>query len=668
MRSASILTLLIFVLALSAAHGKPDPADQMTIAKDGKPLAVIVVPDNAGRTEKFAAEELQKYLEKICGARLEIIPENKMVVEKGVGPSSARVFIGKTTAAEQLRNMLKKRDTDAFMVKIERQQIGEFVRPGQWDDRPGTWHDLFLVGAEDRGTLYAVYDFLELELGCRWLAPGELWEEIPRQATIAVPAGARLEEPGMKYRQDNSLVSSDWGLKQKANVSRSLGWSFKWMDVRYRDTEPLPIDVCGWTAVHAAPRILLGVSRENPEWFALDNKGKRVMSQMCFSNPEVHDLLAERLSQLLRERPQLDFVEMGCADGITLNYCRCARCLEWDALGSAQRQGGKRGMHTHRWLAIVNAVAARLAESDPGKKLIAGAYASYQEPPDPAVIKPATNVIVMYWSWDGCRVHGYEHAAEDENRLPEMTQHSKHRQWMEAWIKLTPAGMIMSEYVQRSSMDGIVGTNPRRFVQDMRYLHKKGFIGYNAFDDPIQWGMQTVNRYAVVKAMWNPDIDADALVKDFCDHAFHAASPDMQKFIKTIEDAMRVSGCSHVAATSWIKPEAIAAARGHLDAAHKAAAGDETAAVRLREFEWHFRYSELAGSAIELWFRVVRGDRDPELMREAIRLGEAAIAFRSEMLQKYPDVRFRTAWRMSGYVEKDGSWRNLLAQMEKDRK
>ena len=58
-----------------------------------------------------------------------------------------------------------------------------------------------------------------------------------------------------------------------------------------------------------------------------------------------------------------------------------------------------------------------------------------------------------------------------------------------------------------------------------------------------------------------------------------------------------------------------------------AAAGDETALLRLREFEWHFRFTVLAGPAYQLWLRVlVNGERKPELMREAIRLGEEAQA------------------------------------------
>ncbi len=674
MRNVFLPAAALCALLASGVAMRAPGAEEAVIVKEGRAMAVIVAADDAGRAEQYAAAELQKYLEKISGARLEIVPENQVKAEKGLGPESSRIFIGRCRESAPLYNMLRRKDADAFAVKVERQQIGEMVRPGQWDDRPGNWHDVFLVGASGRGTVYAVYDFLERDLGCRWLAPGEVWEEIPQTNTVAAATGARMEEPVMKYRQDNSLDHSDWGLKQKANICRRIAWPFAWMDRRYREVEPLPVELRGWEGVHDAPRIAWGVSAENPEWFAADQAGARyvgyehekIKGQICFSNPEVRDLLADRLSQLLRERPELDFVEVGCEDGLPRNYCHCGKCLDWDAINAVER--GKRGMHTHRWLALVNAVAKQLAESDPAKKLVAAAYATYQEPPDPEVIKPDPNVIIMYWSWANCRVHGYEHLREDENRLPEMESHAQSRAWLEAWSGITPAGMIISEYVTRSAMDGMVGTCPRRYVNDMRYLQKHGFTGYNPFDDPLQWGMRVVNRYAIVKAMWNPDVDPDTLMEDFCNHAFHAGSSEMQAFIQGIENAMQTAGCSHVSATSWMTPANMEAAKQHLDAAQQAAAGDAKALARLGQIERNLRYSELAGPAFELWFRVAKGERDPALMREAIRLGEAALAYREEMRQKYPDENFRAGFRMVDQAGKDGRWHALLKQLEAEQK
>ncbi len=668
LHATALCALLIACFSLSSLC-----ADEAVMVKDGKSMAVIVVPADPGRAGKYAADELQKYIEKISGARLEIIPENQVKVEKGLGPDSSRIFVGGCRESAQLHNMLRRKDADAFAVKIERQQIGEMVRPGQWDDRPGTWHDVFLLGAGERGTVYAVYDFLECDLGCRWLAPGERWEEIPQTNTVAVATGARVEEPAMKYRQDYAMGMYDWAIKQKSSVSRRHYWPFRWLPNRCREQEPLPINVRGWETTHDGPDIVWGVSSENPEWFAAGPNGVRFVGygkdrhkgQICFSNPEVRDLLAERISQLFREQPELEFVEVGCADCLPANYCRCEKCMDWDAMGNMQRQGGKRGGHTHRWLAMVNAVAAGLAESDPSKKLLAAAYSSYQEPPDPQVIKPAGNVMIYYCTWDGCRMHGFEHASEDNARAPEMSSHAKHRQWIETWRDLAPGGMIMLEYLQRGSMDGMAGANPRRFINDMRYLQRNGFVGYAPFAITMPWGLNTINRYAIAKAMWNPEIDPEILIRDFCDHAFHAASSNMQDFINGIELAMQSAGCNHCHVTGWMTPKALADARRSLDAALAAAKDDQVALLRLREFDAHLHYMELAGPANNLILEAHFGDADPRKFRKAIALGEQAAHYRDQWLKQHPGEMFHAGWRMRQWIGKDGLWRQLLENAEK---
>lgn len=634
--------------ALSFVHAAQffPPERSVVLTRDGTPLATIVIPDSPGRAEPFAAAELQKYLEKISGAQLNIIAES---VALDVLPSNETfIFIGKTRAAAPILAELQGRDPDAFIVKAERQ-----------DQR----NNLFLVGPDDRGTVYAVYDFLEQELGCRWLAPDERWEEIPTLKTLALPLQTRLEEPAFKYRQDNSLDRTNWGMKQKANVCRILYFPFHWMDARFQEAPRLPFELRGLEDVHGAPRLVWGVSRDNPEWFALDEADLRYIEggtargkgQLCFSNPELHDLLAERLSQLFRERPELEFIESGCYDCLTRNYCRCESCLRWDALGDPERTGGKRGAQTHRWLAFANAVAERLAESDPGKKLLIAAYDSYQEPPDPQVITPAENVIVMYWSWAGCRLHTYQHP-----------EHTVALDWIESWKQITPAGLVMSEYVSRSAMSGMTGTNPRRFIQDIRWLRENNFNGYNAFDAPNPWGLQIINRYVIAKMLWNTDSDGEALIKDFCNHAFHAASADMQDFIKLLEAGILESPCSGSYVIDWATPEVLAAAGHCLDSALAAVKDDEIASLRLREWEWHFRYMELAAPAYVLWLRALRAPRDdphPEWMREAIRLGQAAEAYKKEKMQQYPNERFYVGWGVVKHLKED--WYPTLNRLEK---
>ncbi len=65
---------------------------------------------------------------------------------------------------------------------------------------------LLLIGADDRGTLYAVYDLLE-RLGCRWLAPALAFyqgahEYVPKCETLSLSLSEDvLQRPALKYRK-----------------------------------------------------------------------------------------------------------------------------------------------------------------------------------------------------------------------------------------------------------------------------------------------------------------------------------------------------------------------------------------------------------------------------------------------------------------------------------
>lgn len=69
------------------------------IVKDGEPQAEIVIATNPARAAEFGAAELQAYIKKITGARLEIVstPTNKKPVKIYVGDSEAARHAGVTS-------------------------------------------------------------------------------------------------------------------------------------------------------------------------------------------------------------------------------------------------------------------------------------------------------------------------------------------------------------------------------------------------------------------------------------------------------------------------------------------------------------------------------------------------------------------------------------------
>ena len=109
--------------------------------------------------ERHAAEELQRFLKEIAGAELPIR-------EAGV-LSERAILVGRDAEAERLV-------PGVDWVKLGDE--GLVVRT--------SGPHLLLAGGRPRGTLYAVYSFLEDDLGCRWFAPD--CSRIPKRPRLVV--------------------------------------------------------------------------------------------------------------------------------------------------------------------------------------------------------------------------------------------------------------------------------------------------------------------------------------------------------------------------------------------------------------------------------------------------------------------------------------------------
>ena len=65
----AVSSLLMMALPLAAAHAEP------FVVKDGLPQAEIVIASDPPRSTRLAAQELQAYVEKITGAKLNVVSE-----------------------------------------------------------------------------------------------------------------------------------------------------------------------------------------------------------------------------------------------------------------------------------------------------------------------------------------------------------------------------------------------------------------------------------------------------------------------------------------------------------------------------------------------------------------------------------------------------------------
>ena len=186
--SMNLKTLLSrSLLAGMAAVGAQ--AEPLTIVENGQPRAAIIVAGNEPKAEKAAAE-IQKYVEKMSGARLPIRKEGEPVA----APIS--ILVGHTAAAQKLGVTIPAGFNPAIRAEAFEEE-GFVIKT--------TGKNIVIGGNSDgpyQGTIYAAYELLE-RLGCRWFFPGEWGEVIPEQKTLTVPELNVKSKPDFVLRNVN---------------------------------------------------------------------------------------------------------------------------------------------------------------------------------------------------------------------------------------------------------------------------------------------------------------------------------------------------------------------------------------------------------------------------------------------------------------------------------
>ncbi len=318
----------------------------MTIAQNGESRAVIVVAENATQAERHAADELRRFLGEVTGAKFE-------VVQTADGGTNA-VFVGPDAAGLRIPDF----STDGLGSDgILMRTVG---------------NDLVLAGGRPRGTLYAVYTFLEDEVGCRWWAPGE--STIPHKPTLTVSPLEVRHVPRIEYREPYwgvHLADGDWCVRNKVNGGRAQtdaqrGGSITESGSVHSFYVDIPPDQ---------------YFDDHPEWFSQIN-GERTSSnaQLCMTNEGLIQEYSRILKERIRNRPEINSVWVSQNDWG--GWCECADCSEIN-----DREGTPAGALIH----FVNAIAEEIEKERPDVAINTLAY-DWSQPP-PKNIIPRSNVV-----------------------------------------------------------------------------------------------------------------------------------------------------------------------------------------------------------------------------------------------------------------------------------
>lgn len=530
MRDGMIVGLALVGFAVTSSRAAQ--ASTLTLAEAGQAKAVIVVEPDAPKPVQHAADELASFLQQVTRASFDRTDKpDPSRTNIAVGPGAAKMVDPSFTTEGLGREGIVLRAVDP--------------------------QNLILAGGEPRGTLYAVYTFLEDHIGCRWWTSRA--SAVPKQPTLSIPTTLNVRYvPPLEYRYPfwTDAFDADWLGRNKANghwVRRGDALDEQELIQRYGG-------YASHGGVHTFYRLIPpdDYFADHPEWFSeIDGRRKWKHAQLCLSNEAMRAELIKNLKQRIRKRPQPPIYSVSQNDWH--GYCTCAKC---NAL--AEKYGGQSGLMV--W--FVNQAAQAVEDEFPDYTISTLAYQYTRRPP--VNIRPRPNVAIQLCSIECSFAVPLTHPRNAAFR-DDIVGWSQAADRLYIWDYTTD---FRHYFIPHPNLR-VLGPNVRFFVEH----HAKGIFEQGAYTSRGA-EFAELRAWVLAKLLWDPTRDDQALIREFCEGYYGSAAPHVLAYIDLIHDAATAHNeyahClpSYDHQFEFLNFEVLSAAWRHMQAAQRAAAND----------------------------------------------------------------------------------------------
>lgn len=519
--------LVVFSLLLFCSQG----IHALTLTENGKSDYLIAIARDAIPAERTAAQELQEYLEQVTGVEIPIFFEDSNLASAKkivIGPGS----LFKAAFPDLNLATLKK---DGIVIKT-------------------SGDDLYLAGGRPRGSLYAVYTFLEEVVGVRWWTSSETY--VPTKSNLQIPSLDKVYVPQLEYREVHfydPCSSGVFSARSKMNghflpIPENYGGHYK---------------ILGWC--HTFNEILPPVEYfdSHPEWYSLVG-GTRTTDQLCLSNPEMKAEFIQRALEWIERDPTAGIISISQNDN--KKPCQCSQCH------AIEREEGSPAGPLIRF---VNDVAVEIEKQYPDFWVETLAYNHTRKPPEK--VKPRDNVIVRL-----CDIEcSFAQTLSDERNAAFCRD-------IKGWSKISKQLYIwdyianFTNYMMPHPNMQVMGPNIRIFEScNTIGLFEQGDRGCAAGDFP------ELRVWVLSHLMWDPALDQDALITEFLTGYYGAAAPYIAEYLKTIHDAVEREdiflSCYTRGTMDWLKLDDLNKATELFQQAAAKVEGDSTLTRRVRK-------------------------------------------------------------------------------------
>jgi hypothetical protein len=448
------------------AQAKSDTLSGQTL----KQYSIVCYNEN-NVIQYFAASELQRYLTAIFHVNVPVI--NKKDIRIG----RKYFFLGIGFTPDSL-NITGKLTKDSFIKGFKNQNI---YLGGTDDQNIKSVKIDFSRRSENAnfGTLYAVYDFLENDLGVHWFFPTYLGEYIPSQPnyylreqvqTVKTPFEQRAFGRTLYHNGDTVML---WMLRNKITyLHNSALFKHNWKNV-------LPPKVF-FDDDSSCFANIYGQRKE------FSNNGRS--SQLCTTNERTIELFIDQAKKYLKSNPRVKSFSLSPNDNE--NFCECDNCIKQDIYENISPKYSKMSF---RIFSFYKTIYDSLIKYFPNIHMGGLAYKEYSTNlenariPDDFIIRLAINNI------------GFGNKECSTIDTVSMI--------MESWENHNKKEFYCYPYGNSWDYPYLKSHTYQKLIKE---LDKNKFyqVCFNFYPD---WYSQGLDIWLISKMFWNPDVNIDSL-------------------------------------------------------------------------------------------------------------------------------------------------------------
>lgn len=487
----------------------------LELCSEGKTPYVIVVQESSSEIEAFALRELRHFLKQSTGVDFPVVNEKEC-------PKTNRIFLG---MSEPARKCMGNSHQNMYPNLVDEEAVVQCVND-----------DLFLYGKGRYGNLWAVYEFLEHRVGCRFLDVTG-FTHIPKRSTLSISRALRCVSYAFKVRSLMSYIYPD-----REEASRFLYRNRQNFDLKTEEPgiENLYEEIIPPHAIEMfipaytyekrlfkflnPPKWLRDKSyfTSNPEYFSMDREGKRVPDlHRCFTNPALKAELTKNLLRYYAEKKaepkyanRQPIVKVGINDK-AYNICYCPEC---QAVQKKYKSSG----------ATLVLYMIELAEQHPDILFMMDAYqrALTQIPPE-LNRKLPPNLVIVFAPINANFSHPWNGTSLNHLTLTDLRKWSgmTHRIW--CWY-------YPNTYIRDGRFMEVPSACLDRIATDIRILQAQGAEGTYFEQDSGGLNEMTnftaLQNYVMLKLFQDPGQNLDELIHEFITLYYGKAAPWVEKY------------------------------------------------------------------------------------------------------------------------------------------